>query len=74
MLKISSVLAAAVALIALSASMSVITALLNAYIRIPFAGDLIYAFMECFKAGLAALLGVLAGYTARERRTDRQNN
>lgn len=71
MLRISSVLKAAVALIALSASMSIATAFLNALIPIPFAGDLIYAFIECFKAGLSALLGVLAGYTARNNSSDK---
>jgi hypothetical protein len=51
-------------LVALNAVLAVSIDALNAFIPAPFAGDLIHAFTESFKAGLADMAGLLAGWAA----------
>jgi hypothetical protein len=55
------------ALLFVSAILSVAVATLNAFVPVPFAGELIHAFTESFKAGLAGLVGLLAGRASRAR-------
>ncbi|MCP2158600.1 hypothetical protein [Agrobacterium tumefaciens] len=54
-----------VALIALSAFMAAGLSVLGAFFPIPFSEALVKAFIECFKAGLAGLMGLLVGATSR---------
>jgi hypothetical protein len=68
----STILRSVVGLVALSATFAVLIALVNAFVAMPFAGDLIHAFIESFKAGLAGLVGLLAGSTAAKRQERRR--
>jgi hypothetical protein len=68
----STILRTVALLVALSAVLAVSIAALNAFISVPFAGDLIHAFTESFKAGLAGMVGLLAGWAATTRAPGRR--
>jgi hypothetical protein len=57
----TTVLRIVAALIFASAVFGVGIAIINAFKTIPYASDLIYAFIESFKAGITGLVGFLAG-------------
>jgi hypothetical protein len=64
----STILKTVAALVALSAIAALIVATLNAFVTVPYAGDLIHAFTESFKAGLAGMVGLLAGWASTARK------
>jgi hypothetical protein len=66
-LEFSTILRVAAALVGLSALLAVCVAALNAFVPVPFSGDLVHAFIESFKAGLASIIGVLAGWAAKSK-------
>ncbi len=53
----------------MSAILAVTVAILNAFVSIPFADQLINAFIEAFKTGIIAIIGFLGGrgLSARSR-------
>ena len=54
-------------LAALSAALAVSVAILNAFVLMPLAADLVHAFIEAFKACLFTILGLLGGHAASGR-------
>lgn len=63
----STILKTVAGLVFASAILPVLVATLNAFVAVPFAGELIQAFTESFKAGLAGLVGLLAGRASTAR-------
>ena len=68
----STILRTVALLVGLSAFLAVSIATLNAFIPVPFAGDLVHAFTESFKAGLSGMVGLLAGWAATTRANGRR--
>jgi hypothetical protein len=58
------------ALVFASAVFAVGIAIINAFVPVPYSGELIHAFTESFKAGLAGMVGLLAGWAAKPRKTN----
>lgn len=63
-----SVLYVVVGLVALSAFMATGISIVGAFFQIPFSEELVKAFIESFKAGLAGLVGLLAGAASQSKK------
>ena len=63
-----SVLYVVVGLVVFSAFMATGISIVGAFFQIPFSEELVEAFIESFKAGLAALVGLLAGAVSQSQK------